>query len=420
MKITDLDYARQLDRDDPLGGFRERFHIPTGSSGEPVLYLCGNSLGLQPKGVEKALGEELEKWANLGVDGHFAEPNPWYSYHEIFNEPMAAVVGAQPDEVVVMNSLTTNLHLLMVSFYRPSAERFKILIEGGAFPSDLYAVQSQARFHGFDPAEAIVELYPRDGEKTLRDEDIIAAIEREGDQLALVLFGGVNYYTGQLFDMGAITEAGHRAGAMVGFDLAHAAGNAPLKLHEWGPDFAAWCSYKYLNSGPGGVAGVFVHERHLGRKDIPRFEGWWGTDPSTRFEMGPSFEPQYGAGAWQLSNAPVLPMASLRASLALFTEATMEALRDKSEKLTGYLFELVTAIGADAFEVITPAEPERRGCQLSILAAGDGELLHKRLMAADVICDYRRPNVIRVAPTPLYNTYEDVWRFWKILEESVS
>ncbi|RAL22308.1 kynureninase [Lujinxingia litoralis] len=420
MKLTDLDYARQLDREDPLRDFRQRFHIPTNAAGEPVLYLCGNSLGLQPRGVTDALQAELEKWARLGVDGHFAEPNPWYSYHEIFNEPMASVVGARPEEVVVMNSLTTNLHLLMVSFYRPTPQRYKILIEGGAFPSDLYAVQSQARVHGFEPDDAIVELFPRQGEKTLRQEDIEAAIAREGDALALVLFGGVNYYTGQLFDMGAITEAGHRVGALVGFDLAHAAGNVPLKLHQWGPDFAAWCSYKYLNSGPGGVAGVFVHERHLGRADIPRFEGWWGTDPSTRFEMGPRFQPQAGAGAWQLSNAPVLPMAALKASLELFCEAGMQALHQKSARLTGYLHELVTSIGAGAFEVITPAEPEARGCQLSILASGDGELLHQRLMEADVICDYRRPNVIRVAPTPLYNTFEEVWRFWKILEESVS
>ena len=411
--------AEKMDRDDPLASFRDRFHIPKNKKGEDVIYLCGNSLGLQPRRAKEVLQEELEKWAAQGVEGHFGGSAPWYSYHELLEEPLAKVVGAKPSEVVAMNSLTTNLHLLMTSFYRPTKGRFKIMIEGGAFPSDLYAVQSQARIHGFDPRESIVQVVPRKGESNLHTEDIIRAIEAEGDELALILFGGVNYYTGQFFDLEAITKAGHSAGAKVGFDLAHAAGNVELKLHEWGPDFAAWCSYKYLNSGPGAVAGVFVHERHGDSPQLPRFAGWWGTDPESRFDMGPTFTPQKGAAGWQLSNAPILSMAALRASLELFSEATMDRLVEKSRKLTGYLSELIEQIPGDHFEVITPEDESSRGCQVSILARGRGESLYAKLEAADVVCDYRKPDVIRIAPVPLYNTYQDVWRFCEILKETV-
>ena len=419
MSITEREFARQQDREDKLAKFRDRFYIPRNDDGDEVLYLCGNSLGLQPRKTREYVSREFDKWAKKGVDGHFDDDDPWYSYHELLSEGLGAVVGAGPDEVVAMNSLTTNLHLLMVSFYRPTKDRYKIMIEGGAFPSDRYAVQSQADFHGYSPAEAIVELTPREGEHQLRREDILAAIEEEGDELALIMIGGVNYYTGQLFDMEAITEAGHAVGARVGFDLAHAAGNVELKLHDWGPDFAAWCSYKYLNSGPGGVSGVFVHERHAEDADLPRFAGWWGTEPDQRFDMGPTFEPQRGAAGWQLSNAPVLSLAAFRASLSLFTEATMEALCAKSEKLTAYLLDLIETLPEGRFEVITPKDPEARGCQVSLLVPDGAEELYEDLEAADVVCDYRRPDVIRVAPVPMYNSFEDVWRFWKILADQV-
>ena len=417
MSITERAHARQLDADDELAAFREEFEIPTTDDGDEVLYLCGNSLGLKPRRTDDYVSRELDKWARSGVEGHFADTDPWYSYHELLDESLAAIVGARPREVVAMNSLTTNLHLLMVSFYRPTDERFKIMIEGGAFPSDRYAVASQASVHGYDPDEAIVEVEPREGEHRLRTEDIEAAIEEHGDELALVLFGGVNYYTGQLFDLERITELGHRVGANVGFDLAHAAGNVELELHDWGPDFAAWCSYKYLNAGPGAVAGIFVHDRHAESVDIPRFAGWWGTDPETRFEMGPEFEPQPGAAGWQLSNAPVLSMAALRASLSLFSEATMPALVDKSRRLTGYLFDLLQRLPDRDFEVITPTNVDDHGCQVSILAHRDAQSLHENLQGAGVVCDYRKPGVIRVAPVPLYNTFDDVWRFWNTLAD---
>lgn len=415
-----LAQAKELDRQDELAHLRDEFHIPTNSQGEPVIYLCGNSLGLQPKGVQKALQEELDRWAREGVEGHFAEGAPWYSYHELLQEPLAAILGAKPQEVVAMNSLTANLHLLMVSFYRPTKERFKIMIEGGAFPSDLYAVQSQACFHGFDPEEAIVEVWPRDGEEVLRQEDVKAAIAEHGEELELVLFGGVNYYTGQVFDLKTITEAGHGVGAKVGFDLAHAAGNVELALHDWGCDFAAWCSYKYLNAGPGAVAGLFVHERHATSPELPRFAGWWGTDPKTRFAMGRKFAPQPGAAGWQVSNAPILSMASLRASLALFTQAGMERLRQKSVRMTEFLFQCLDAISGAHFRVITPREAASRGSQLSLLVPERGEALFERLQANDVVCDYRRPDVIRIAPVPLYNRFEELWRFAQILEATLS
>jgi kynureninase len=416
----DLDHARELDASDPLRDFRDHFHIPPHGDEGPSVYLCGNSLGLQPKRVERDINQELEDWAELGVEGHFDGRDPWYSYHEKFSALLAPIVGAHPDEVVVMNSLTTNLHLMMVSFYRPTAARYKIMVEGGAFPSDQYAVASQAHFHGFDPDEAVVELEPRDGEHTLRDEDVLAAIEEHGDELALIMLGGVNYYTGQVFDFASITEKGHDVGAVVGFDLAHAAGNYPLELHDWDVDFACWCTYKYLNAGPGAIAGCFVHERYADAPELPRFAGWWGNDPESRFEMNETFVPQKGAGGWQLSNAPVFSMTPLKASLKLFDEAGMDRLRKKSLDLTSFAHRLIDDIPGDAFELITPRAPERRGCQLSLLAAGDGRALFDKLQSEGVICDIREPDVIRVAPVPLYNTFEDVWDFCDILRRSVT
>jgi kynureninase len=362
---------------------------------------------------------ELDRWARLGVEGHFREENPWFSYHEHLQGPMARVVGAEPAEVAVMGSLTTNLHLLMVSFYRPTRERFKILIEPSAFPSDRYAVASQARLHGYDPDEAVVELPLREGEATLRTEDIEAWLGERGHEVALVMLGGVNYYTGQAFDMARITRAGHEAGAVVGFDLAHAAGNLRLSLHEWGVDFAAWCTYKYLNAGPGGVGGCFVHERHGFDPGLPRLAGWWGNDPSTRFQMPAEFVPQRGAAGWGLSNAPVLPMAALAASLELFDAVGMEALRARSEALTGALLEGLGDLPEDRLWVLTPREASARGCQVSLRAPRDGRAIFGALEAGGVVCDFREPDVIRMAPVPLYNTFEDVWRVVEVIHEAL-
>lgn len=410
-----LDEARRLDAADPLARFRDAFHIPKRADGEDVIYFCGNSLGLQPKATQHAMTVELEDWATMGVDGHFDGRNPWYDYHEALARPAAHIVGASEEEVVLMNGLTVNLHLMMVSFYRPNPERYRIVVEEGAFPSDQYAVDSQARFHGFDPKDAIVELAPREGESTLRTEDIVAAIEREGDKLALVMLGGVNYYTGQFFDLQAITAAAHAAGAVAGFDLAHAAGNVVLQLHDWDVDFAVWCTYKYLNSGPGSVSGAFVHERHRFAPELPRFSGWWGTDPKTRFAMAREFVPHTGAGGWQLSNAPVFSMAPFRVSGELFLEATMTELRKKSVALTGYLEALVRRLPDGLADIITPAEPNARGCQLSLHVHADGKALQAALQKDGVVADFRPPNVVRVAPVPLYNTFEDVFRFAEIL-----
>jgi kynureninase len=424
----DEDFARQLDRDDPLAGYREQFEIPIRPDGQPVIYLAGNSLGLMPKAVRTAVGEELDAWAAHAVDGHFEGKHPWYPYHEMFRASAARLVGGLPGECVMMNGLTVNLHLMMVSFYRPTPQRYKILIEDAAFPSDVYAVQSQLRCHGFDPADALLVARPRDGEHLIRHEDIQRIITEQGDQIALILFGGVNYYTGQVFDLPAITRAGHAQGCVVGFDLAHAAGNIPLRLHDWDVDFACWCTYKYLNCGPGSVAGCFVHERHAANVDLPRFAGWWGNDPATRFRMhlNETFVPVPSADAWQLSNPPILSLAALRASLAIFDEVGMDALREKSLRLTGYLRFLLDRVNqsgatrvdrALAYDVITPRE---HGCQLSILVhAENPKGLQKALQEAGVVSDFRPPNVVRVAPVPLYNTFHEVWRFARILDRGV-
>jgi kynureninase len=408
---TGADFAAAMDARDPLAHFRDRFLIPKAKSGNACIYLCGHSLGLQPRTAGTYLDQELGDWGKLGVEGHFHARNPWISYHRLLTEQTASLVGAQPAEVVVMNSLTVNLHLMMASFYRPTAERHKILVERGAFPSDQYAVKSQIRFHGFDPVLSLLELTPRDGESFMRDEDIESLIEREGDSIALILLGGVNYVTGQAFDMAGITKAGQRKGCIVGLDLAHAAGNIPLRLHEWGPDFAVWCNYKYLNGGPGCLGGCFVHERHARAWDLPRFAGWWGHEESTRFQMGPDFHPMPGAEGWQLSNPPILALAPLRASMEIFSEAGLERLREKSVGLTGYLQFLLDQQSSRRFFIITPRDEERRGAQLSVRLPGAGRQLCDRLAAAGVIGDWREPDIFRVAPVPLYNTYQDVYRF---------
>ncbi|MGA8763693.1 MAG: kynureninase [Candidatus Sulfotelmatobacter sp.] len=405
------DFAIAMDERDPLASYRRRFCLPKTASGEDCVYLCGHSLGLQPHSVRPYIEQELKDWAELGVEAHFRARSPWMPYHRLLTEQTAELVGAKPIEVVVMNSLTVNLHLMMVSFYRPAAKRFKIVIERGAFPSDQYAVKSQIRFHGLDPAVALIELTPPAGESCLRDEDIESLIEREGETIALIMFGGVNYATGQAFNMARITRTGHGRGCIVGFDLAHAAGNLPLKLNEWGPDFAVWCSYKYLNGGPGCVAGCFVHERHARAWNLPRFSGWWGHDENTRFEMGPTFQAMRGAEGWQLSNPPILSLAALRASMDIFHEVGMERLRAKSVSLTGYLEFLLEQNTSARFSIITPRESERRGAQLSIRVSRSGRELCERLTAAGIFGDWREPDTFRVAPTPMYNSYRDVYAF---------
>jgi kynureninase len=407
-----------MDADDPLRHFRDKFYIPSRPGGERAVYFTGNSLGLQPKTTRDYIAQELDDWKELGVEGHLNAKNPWLPYHELLTNQMAAIVGAEPIETVVMNSLTVNLHLLLVSFYRPTASRYKIVIEKGAFPSDRYAIESHLKFHGLTAsAAALIEIEPREGEATLRTEDIVQTLDREGQTVALVLLGGVNYYTGQAFDMREITTAGHRVGATVGFDLAHAAGNIELQLHEWEVDFAAWCSYKYLNAGPGAVGGAFVHERHARSFDLPRFAGWWGHDKETRFLMGPDYRPIPGAEGWQISNPPIFQLAALRASLEIFDSAGMRALRVKSENLTGYLEMLLNSIRNDRISVVTPTDPKQRGCQLSIRVADADKDLFNALTERGVIADWREPDVIRVAPAPLYNSFSDVFRFVEILKE---
>lgn len=409
-----LTYAREQDEVDILYPFRERFRIPQ-HEGRDVYYFCGNSLGLQPKSVAYLMEQEMEDWAKYGVEGHFQARNPWFSYHRLFNERLSKIVGAKPDEVVATNTLTVNLHLLMISFYRPEGKRYKILMEAGAFPSDQYAVETQVRMHGYDPADAIIEIAPREGEHIIEEQDILQAIEDAGDSLALVMLGGVNYYTGQFFDLAKITQAAHRVGAYAGYDLAHAVGNVPLQLHDWNIDFACWCSYKYLNSGPGGVGGIYVHEHHYSNPKIFRLGGWWGNSEATRFKMEKGFVPQNNAGSWQMSNAPVFNMVAHNASLDIYDKAGMKALREKSERLTAYLEWLLRQITHLPFEIITPTDAHRRGCQLSMLFDERGKEVFETLTANGVIADWREPNVIRVAPVPLYNTYEDCYKFYEIL-----
>ncbi len=408
---TGAEFAAKMDADDPLASFRARFFLPKTASGANCIYLCGHSLGLQPKKAKDYIEQELRDWAELGVEGHFRARNPWMPYHRLLTEQMGALVGAKPQEVVVMNSLTVNLHLMMVSFYRPTPGRHKIVVERGAFPSDQYAVKSQIKTHGYDPASTLIELTPRLGEFCVRDEDVDELIEREGDAIALILLGGVNYATGQAFDMQRITASGHARKCVVGFDLAHAAGNLPLRLHEWGPDFAVWCSYKYLNGGPGCVGGCFVHERHAQSWELPRYAGWWGHEEKIRFEMGPEFQPMVGAEGWQLSNPPILAVAPLRAAMEIFHEAGMERLRAKSVALTGYLEFLLEGIASPKFSIITPRESGRRGAQISIRIPDKGKAFCEELAGAGVIGDWREPDILRVAPVPLYNSYQDVYEF---------
>ena len=424
---NDDHFARRLDESDPLKDFRNRFYIPLHNSKE-VIYLNGNSLGLQPKNTQDYILKELEDWATFGVEGHFQARMPWFSYQDFLTDQIALLLGAKPVEVVAMNSLTTNLHLLLISFYRPTKKRFKIICEYDAFPSDLYALQSQVAYHGYDPEEAIITLNPREGEYLIRDEDILNIIDLHKDSLATVMLGAVNYYTGQFFDLKKIAEATHAAGATVGFNLAHATGNVLMNLHEWNVDYACFCSYKYLNAGPGSVSGIFVHERFADDLTIPRFAGWWGNEPDTRFKMPRKFVPARGARSWQLSNAPVLSMAALKASLDIFSEAGLDRLRIKSEKLTGYLEFIVNQInskfiqnGKEApIKIISPHHASQRGCQLSFIIVKEGKNLFNKLTAQGVISDWREPDVLRVAPVPLYNTFQDVFRFGQLLEGSLS
>jgi len=416
-----IDFALNQDRHDSCARFREEFYFPEKPrAADRVLYLCGNSLGLQPKRAAELVAEELQDWQRLAVEGHWKARRPWMPYHENLGADLAGLVGARAGEVVAMNSLTVNLHLMMVSFFRPRPTRNKILIEKPAFPSDRYAVVSQLEFHGLDPAEALIEIAPREGETIIRDEDITALIAERGAEIALVMLPGVQYYSGQLFDIAAITDEAHRQGCIVGFDLAHAAGNTLLSLHEWDVDFAVWCSYKYLNAGPGAVAGCFLHERHGRDPSLQRFAGWWGHEKATRFEMGPEFRPIPGVEGWQLSNPPILALAPLIASLDIFRRARMPQLVHKSRRLSGYLEFLVNTQLENLFEIITPAEQSRRGCQISLRLRGGadrGRALFERLPELGVFVDWREPDVIRAAPVPLYNSFEDVFHFVQVLRQ---
>ena len=416
---NNLAFAQELDQHDPLKDLRNEFLFPQ-QYGKPFIYLCGNSLGLQPITARKVLEEQMLNWQNYAVEGWFEGDSPWMFYHKELKRLMAPLVGAKPSEVCPMNTLTVNLHLLMVSFYKPKPGRYKIVMEAGAFPSDQYAIESQVRFHGYNPAEAIIEVAPREGEYTLRTEDILKRIEDKGDEIALVLFGGVNYFTGQWFDMKAITETGHRIGAVVGFDLAHAAGNVPVELHDWDIDFACWCSYKYQNSGPGGISGIFVHEKHFSDTSLNRFAGWWGYQEQQRFKMEKGFIPEAGADGWQVSCTQVMPMALYYASLQLFEKAGfIEPLREKSKTLTSYLFFVINEVnkqlGREQYKVITPVEEADRGAQVSIIAAENGKAIFNALVANNVLGDWREPNVIRLSPVPMYNSFEDVFTLGQLL-----
>ena len=415
------EFARKLDKEDKLAHYRNEFIFPK-INGKDVIYFVGNSLGLQPRTAQKYVGEIMKDWAELAVEGHFYAEKSWWDYHERFSEKLARVVGAKPSEVTVMNTLTVNLHLLMVSFYRPSGKRYKIICEEKAFPSDQYMISSQVRFHGYDPDDAIVEIKKRDGENNFRTEDVLEKIREVGEECALVLIGGVNYYTGQVFEMETITKAGHEVGAFVGWDLAHAAGNIALKLSEWKVDFAAWCSYKYMNSGPGNASGCFINEKYHKKRDIPRFEGWWGHNKERRFLMEPEFQPEPTADAWQISNAPILAMAPYLASLEMFDEVGMPALIEKRNKIVAYLEFVLHEIDKDVestFEIITPADQEQRGTQLSVFLHGEGKELFRYLMDQGVITDWREPNVIRLAPAPFYCSFEDMYEFGQILKKGI-
>ena len=410
-----IDFAVAMDAQDPLRHYREQFLIPAAGERKESIYLAGNSLGLQPRKARTYIEQELDDWAKLGVEGHFEAKYPWLPYHENVTDMSARLVGAKPGEVVVMNTLTVNLHLMMVSFYRPTKERFKIITESGAFPSDQYAVASQAKFHGYDPTEAIIELTPRDGESILRTDDILDVIDREGDKVALIMLGDVNYLTGQAFEVEKIVKAARAKGCLIGLNLAHGAGNLLLKLHDWDLDFAVWCSYKYLNAGPGGLSGCFVHEKHATNFDLPRFAGWWGHNKKDRFKMGPVFDPIPGAEGWQLSNPPIFQLAALRASLEIFDEATMKAIREKSVRITGYLEYLLDQLPKGFCTIITPRNPEERGSQLSIRLSKDPKDMLETLKREGAICDFRNPDIIRATPVPLYVKYQDVYDFAKIL-----
>ncbi len=416
MYKTTYDFAAQLDKEDELSDLRNSFHIPKDKNGKEWLYFTGNSLGLQPKSTKAYLQQELEDWANYGVEGHFEGETPWLPYHEFLTEKMARIVGAKPIEVVVMNTLTTNLHLLMVSFYQPTKKKYKIVIESDAFPSDRYAVQSQLKFHGFDADAGLIEWKPRTGEELVRMEDLATILEEQGDEIALLLIGGVNYYTGQYLDIKNIAALGHAKSCIVGIDLAHGVGNISPELHDSGVDFAAWCTYKYLNSGPGSLAGLFVHEKHAQNRNLPRFAGWWNHNKETRFNMRQQFDVMPGAEGWQLSNPPILSMAAIKASLDMFDAVGMKALRDKSEKLTGYFEFLIQQIETDRIKIITPSNPKERGCQLSIQVKDADKSLHQKLMDKNVITDWREPDVIRCAPVPMYNSFKDVYDMVAILK----
>ena len=412
-----VDFARQQDAKDVLAHFRDKFLFPTDAQGDSLIYLCGNSLGLQPKLTQKYLQQELNDWAKYGVEGHTDAENPWLPYHEFLSETMAEIVGAKASEVVMMNTLTTNLHLMMVSFYQPTQKKYKIVVESDAFPSDKYAVESQLKFHGFDPEVGLILWKPREGEGLCRFEDLEEIMDSQGDEIALLMIGSTNYYSGQHFPLKKITDLGHKYGCRVGFDLAHGAGNIQPNLHETGPDFAVWCSYKYLNSGPGSLGGCFVHERHANNADLQRFAGWWGHNKAPRFNMRHEFEALPGAEGWQLSNPPILSMAAIRASLAVFAEAGFTRLREKSEHLTGFLEFLLDGLHNKNINIITPRNKDERGCQLSIQLKNADKEVHTKLTEAGVISDWREPDVIRVAPTPLYNSYTDVYEFVERLKK---
>jgi kynureninase len=421
--INTLENARLMDKNDPLAKYRNEFLIPS-ANGKPLIYFCGNSLGLQPKRAKNQIVEELNKWEEHGVEGHFKPAQPWISYHVELKKNMASLVGAEASEIAIMNTLSVNIHLLMVSFYHPTSQRFKIICEHGTFPSDLYAMISQAKFRGLDPDQVIVELKPRKGEETLRTADILEAIMQHRDELALVFMGGVNYYTGQAFDMKEITNAGHNAGAIVGFDLAHAAGNLELLLHEWNVDFAVWCTYKYLNSGPGGISAAFVHEKHSNRTDLHRFTGWWGNELPSRFKMNREFVPAAGADGWQLSTSPIMLMAPLKSSLEIFNEAGFGNLVRKRKLLTSFLEQIINEVAKKhedqiTIRIITPKNEEEKGAQLSIVIEKNGRLIFEQLYENGIIADWREPQVIRLAPAPLYNTFEEVYRFGKIFDSVV-